>query len=451
MKNDNKQAGPGRQGPSNNVWQQQNQIYKPNNKYSPTLEMEQLDSIISEALAAPTAANGQAPQRAAAPGTSAGAQYNSTAPQNNPMVPTGNPAMALVNRTIPQQNRVATPNNRVASQENPVQAEFLPNIAPQGNGNTAPAAVNGQAPLHGGNSVSPAMMKAGVAAPQPSAAKPIQPQRATELTQEQSLYTEQEAKKEVAEELPQTEELVKGEEEQTGQQESKTEAKENRKSGPVFKKAVAVIVAFAVLGVSSLAGFLVHQKNAQKVQTASAPDTNITAKKVNVAKSLRTYTANKVKKQQSIPAYTFEQVQKLDLTKASGVTAADLKLVTRQGLVGLEEAFVNAEKKYGVNALFLIAIASLESANGTICFKPNNMFGYGSKGYDTKEDCIYDVASGLSGNYLNKKGPFYHGTTISAVHTRYAASSTWHTKVGNNMTNYYSIISAGRKKALKKL
>ena len=79
------------------------------------------------------------------------------------------------------------------------------------------------------------------------------------------------------------------------------------------------------------------------------------------------------------------------------------------------------------------------------------MFGYGSKGYPSKEANIYDVADGIGNGYLKPGSGLYSGKTISDVNKRYASSSTWDTKVANNMHKYYSVISARRKAALKKL
>ena len=141
----------------------------------------------------------------------------------------------------------------------------------------------------------------------------------------------------------------------------------------------------------------------------------------------------------------------MDVSKPSGVTVSDLKLVTQGNLVGLEDSFLKAEKDYGVNCLFVMAIASLESANGTMCFKPNNMFGFGSSGFSSKAECIDVVSKALAQNYLSPGGSLYSGKTISDVNKRYAASSTWDDKVARNMTNYYSVISVHHNKALDRL
>ena len=141
----------------------------------------------------------------------------------------------------------------------------------------------------------------------------------------------------------------------------------------------------------------------------------------------------------------------MDVSKPSGVTEAELKLITKGNLKGLEGSFVKAEKDYGVNCLFVVAIASLESADGTICFKPNNMFGFGSSGFSSKAECINVVSKALAQNYLRPGGSLYCGKTISDVNKRYAASSTWDDKVAARMTSYYGTISKNRNAVLDKL
>ncbi len=132
----------------------------------------------------------------------------------------------------------------------------------------------------------------------------------------------------------------------------------------------------------------------------------------------------------------------LDLSKPCGFTAEELAPYLQGGTVGLEEEFIEAEKLYGVNAVFLVSIAALESAWGTLNFRTNNMFGYGQASYATKADNIYAVAEGLGGYYLTPGGSLYYGTSIDAVHTKYATSSTWDDKVAKQMESLYGSLSA---------
>ena len=134
---------------------------------------------------------------------------------------------------------------------------------------------------------------------------------------------------------------------------------------------------------------------------------------VNIAPSLRKSTVSKIIEDQSIPNYSYEECWNLDVSKPSGVTLSDLQLVSRGAFVGIEDAFLKAEQDYGINCLFVMAIASLESANGTMCFRPNNMFGFGSSGFSSKSECVDVVARALEYNYLTPGGSLYNGTRIT--------------------------------------
>lgn len=172
---------------------------------------------------------------------------------------------------------------------------------------------------------------------------------------------------------------------------------------------------------------------------------------IDLPNALRTSTVAKIIAEESIPAYSITQILALDVSKPSGATVSDLKLVSQGALKGLEQAFVDAEKNYGINCLFVMAIASHESANGTMCFKPNNMFGYGSSGFSSKAEGIDVVSRALAQNYLSPGGSLYSGKTISSINKRYAASTTWDSIVASRMTGYYSKISANHNAAINKL
>ncbi len=172
---------------------------------------------------------------------------------------------------------------------------------------------------------------------------------------------------------------------------------------------------------------------------------------VEFSKVLREEAVDYVFAREAIPSYSFEEVTSLDVSKPSGVTVEDLKLVTRHNLVGLEEAFYRAEQDYGVNALFVLGIASHESAYGTYCFRPNNLFGYGRKGYSSKAECIDVVAKGLAQNYLRPGASLYSGNTINSVNKRYAADPAWDRKVAKKVAGFYQTISERHNSQLNKL
>lgn len=226
---------------------------------------------------------------------------------------------------------------------------------------------------------------------------------------------------------------------------------------PLFSiKALIIVVATIVFSVILLvvgmnASINNINSTAITAEKALADEKLSAAKDVDISNALRKSAVNKVIAKESIPAYSTSQIMSMDVSQPSGVSVSDLKLVTAGNLVGLEESFYKAEQDYGVNCLFVMAIASHESANGTICFRPNNMFGFGSSGFSSKAECIDVVARALANNYLSTSGSLYSGKTISDVNKRYAASTTWDDKVARNMTNYYSVISQHHNAALEKL
>ncbi|MBQ9708304.1 MAG: glucosaminidase domain-containing protein [Firmicutes bacterium] len=171
----------------------------------------------------------------------------------------------------------------------------------------------------------------------------------------------------------------------------------------------------------------------------------------DLGNTLRESAVEEVIDGESIPAYTASQIRAMDVSVPSGVTVSDLKLVTRGNFRGLEEYFWKAEQDYGINCLFVMAIGANESAYGTRCFRKNNMFGFGGKGYATKAENIDVVARTLAKKYLTPGASLYKGKTVDAVHKRYAASPVWDDHVVNYMVRFYRIISAHHNEAIEAL
>lgn len=220
----------------------------------------------------------------------------------------------------------------------------------------------------------------------------------------------------------------------------------------------AIIIIISVLIFSAVLLFVGMKLSVDKITSmAMSADQTLASQKSDKAHNvyfsdrLRETVVNKVIKEESFPSYSTSQIMQLDVSRPSGASVSDLKLVTAGNLVGLEEAFWQAEQNYDVNCLFVMAIASHESANGTMCFRPNNMFGFGTSGFSSKAECIDVVSRALANNYLSTGGSLYSGKTISSVNKRYAASTTWDDKVARNMTRYYAVISQHHNAALEKL
>ncbi len=144
-----------------------------------------------------------------------------------------------------------------------------------------------------------------------------------------------------------------------------------------------------------------------------------------------------------------------NLIQPSHTTAEEIdKILEGTGLHGLGQAYIDAETKHGVNALFLLAISMHESGNGTskLAIERNNLFGWqaydsninAAKYFDSKEACIDEVAASLKKNYLTPGGPFFKGYTTAAVNIYYATDINWGSKVTNTMIKLAKDISDSR-------
>jgi beta-N-acetylglucosaminidase len=128
-------------------------------------------------------------------------------------------------------------------------------------------------------------------------------------------------------------------------------------------------------------------------------------------------------------------------------------------LEGLEEAYLEAEYTYGVNALFLISLSALESGWGKsrMATRKNNLFGFQAydsathkaKRFVSKRECILYVAKYLKENYLNEEGKYHSGNTISSINKRYASDGSWANKVYGVMK--YSLGKIERSKSYQDL
>lgn len=135
----------------------------------------------------------------------------------------------------------------------------------------------------------------------------------------------------------------------------------------------------------------------------------------------------------------------LYLTTKTEFTASELDSGLKgTKLEGLGVDFKKAEDEFGVNAIFLIAMAKHESGNGTslLADEKNNLFGFNAIDQDpinaaskfkTKGDSIKHVAKFLKENYLKKEGRFYNGISTEGIGQLYATDPEWSHKVSNMM------------------
>lgn len=117
-------------------------------------------------------------------------------------------------------------------------------------------------------------------------------------------------------------------------------------------------------------------------------------------------------------------------------TAEELNKHLSGVLAGKGAVFLEAERRYGVNAAFLIAICKLESGNGTsrLARCQNNVGGIGGQGnfktYDSVDDCIFAMAKMFAqGKYYFTQGK----NTIAQIGPTYC-DSRWSGQVSNIMS-----------------
>ena len=119
-----------------------------------------------------------------------------------------------------------------------------------------------------------------------------------------------------------------------------------------------------------------------------------------------------------------------DLRQPSNVSSEEIdKMLEGTNLYGLGKAFVEAEEKYNVNALYMVGLACLESAYGTSSFaiERNNLYGWNAidsnpgnaSSFESKAEATLYVASKLQKNYLTEGGAYYEGYTPRSVDVHY--------------------------------
>jgi Mannosyl-glycoprotein endo-beta-N-acetylglucosaminidase len=138
-----------------------------------------------------------------------------------------------------------------------------------------------------------------------------------------------------------------------------------------------------------------------------------------------------------VPAYE-------PLTTASNVlqpsleTAADIDaFLAPTPLAGMGAEFIRAEAATGVNARFLVGITWTENNSGAsyLAQSQHNLFSFRGAGpggwasYSSAEESIQTSAAFIGKEYARPGGAYYHGGSIAAVGSVYAADTAWAGKV----------------------
>lgn len=146
-------------------------------------------------------------------------------------------------------------------------------------------------------------------------------------------------------------------------------------------------------------------------------------------------------RERSVPVYLnlTHAPHEFDITMPSTVTAYELEQVlSGTRLTGLGYSFVQAELFYGINAIFLTALAIHESHWGSspIAQDKHNLFGFAAYDgdpyknavtFNSKPECIYHVTRYIRDNYID--GPHSLGRSIADIGARYATDPGWSRKV----------------------
>ncbi len=110
----------------------------------------------------------------------------------------------------------------------------------------------------------------------------------------------------------------------------------------------------------------------------------------------------------------------------------------------LGDAFIRAQETWGVNALYLMAHAALESYWGisSIARDKNNIYGfmaydndpYGSAAvFRSMADCIMHCSGYIRREYHNYGGRWFNGANLVGMNVFYASDSMWAFKIANTM------------------
>lgn len=103
------------------------------------------------------------------------------------------------------------------------------------------------------------------------------------------------------------------------------------------------------------------------------------------------------------------------------------------------------ERKYGVNAIFLASLNSLESGYGRSSLAVNNRNIGGVKSgsggwrhFSSWDACLDYIANLIDSKYLTKGGAYYSGPSIWDVNKRYCEETDWSSKINHIAGKYIS-------------
>lgn len=147
---------------------------------------------------------------------------------------------------------------------------------------------------------------------------------------------------------------------------------------------------------------------------------------------------SEVDRQQIIKNYIVNN--ETDLRTKSNISIEEYqKMLENTALYEIAESLYNAEQKFGVNGLYLMGLACLESSYGNSNFAKNrnNIFGWnavdsnpGKASYFiSKTECVMFVAEKLNNNYLSENGCYFEGYTAKDIDKHYCTDKQHANKI----------------------
>ena len=127
-----------------------------------------------------------------------------------------------------------------------------------------------------------------------------------------------------------------------------------------------------------------------------------------------------------------------DVSKPSHLTPEQYYLLLEEtGLGDVAWAFHLAEETYGVNGLFLVGLAALESGwgNSERSHRENNLTGYNiisdssSYSFETRADSLFATAKLIATDYLTEGGRYHLGTSVYSINLNYSSDEGWGEKI----------------------
>lgn len=125
-----------------------------------------------------------------------------------------------------------------------------------------------------------------------------------------------------------------------------------------------------------------------------------------------------------------------DVTELSNMTVEQVQEVLKgTSLYPLASDYIELEKRYGINALFIVSLTIEESGWGTsrITHDNNNISGQRINGvyrkFKSKYDCLKETYRLISEEYVNEEGKYYVGSSniydINATYCPDTEKDSW--------------------------